>query len=78
MPARHKQIGQCAGHDQAMGVLCQSAVAHLNETKHPFDDPDRMLDLGPHLRSSGWAWKRTVAANAASISDCATPWPLTK
>src|SRR5215831_12803244 len=50
MPSRHEQIGQCAGDDEAMSVLCQSAVAYLDEAEHPFDDPNRMLDPGAHLR----------------------------
>src|SRR5215831_6454614 len=50
MPTRHKQIGKRAGHDQAMRVPFEPAIAHLGKTKHPLDDPDRMLDLGPHLR----------------------------
>jgi hypothetical protein len=33
-----------------MGVLFEPAIAHLGEAKHALDDPDRMLDLGPHLR----------------------------
>ena len=45
MPARHEQIGQCAGHEQAMRVLLQPAVAHLGEAEHPLDDTDRMFDL---------------------------------
>jgi hypothetical protein len=40
MLARHKQIGQRADYDQAVGVLRQSAIAHLDKTEHPFDDPD--------------------------------------
>src|SRR2546430_17004974 len=49
MPARHKQIGQRAGHEQAMRVLLQPAIAHLGKAEHPLDDPDRMLDPGPHF-----------------------------
>src|ERR1700730_5052994 len=49
MPARHKQIGEGAGHEQAMGVLIEAAIAHLDETEHPLDDPDRMLDLGSYF-----------------------------
>jgi len=44
MAARHKQIGECAGHDQAMGVLLDPAIAHLDETEHSLDDPDRVFD----------------------------------
>ena len=49
MPAGHEQIGQRAGHEQAMGVLLQPAIAHLGKAEHPLDDPDRMLDPGPHF-----------------------------
>ena len=49
MVARHKQIGQCAGHQQAVGVLGEPAIAHLGKAEHPFNDPDRMLDPGAYL-----------------------------
>src|ERR1700730_18792482 len=48
-PARYEQIGQCAGHEQAMGVLLQPAIAHLGKAEHPLDDPDRMFNPGPHF-----------------------------
>src|SRR5215831_5706621 len=50
MAARHEQIGQRAGDEQAMEVLVQPAIAHLGKAEHPLDDPDRMLDAGPHFR----------------------------
>ena len=49
MPAYHKQIGERAGHEQAMSVLLEPAIAHLGKAEHPLDDPDRMLDPGPHF-----------------------------
>ena len=49
MPAYHKQIGQRAGHEQGVGVLLEPAIAHLGKAEHPLDDPDRMLDPGPHF-----------------------------
>src|SRR5215472_2934159 len=49
MAARHEQIGQGAGHQQAMGILAEPAVAHLGKAKHPLDNPDRMLDPGAYL-----------------------------
>src|SRR6476646_9347844 len=49
MAARDEQIGQRAGHDQAVGVLRQSAIAHLGKAEHPLDDPDRMFDPSPHF-----------------------------
>src|ERR1044071_2357702 len=48
MTARHEQIGQCAGHQQAMFVLLEPAIAHLGKAEHPLDDPDRMFDPSPH------------------------------
>src|SRR5215472_2523138 len=50
MPARHEQIGERAVHEQAMSVLRQSAIAHLDKVKHSLNDPDRMLDPGSHFR----------------------------
>src|SRR6476660_1585078 len=49
MPARHEPIGQCAGHEQAMGVLLEPTIAHLGKAEHPLDDSDRMLDPSPHF-----------------------------
>src|SRR5262252_1316362 len=51
MPARHEQIDERAGHEQAMSVLLEPAITHFGETKYSLDDPDRMLDFGPHLRT---------------------------
>src|SRR5215831_3304657 len=50
MPARHKQIGEGAGHEQAMSILFEPAIARFGKAKHSPDNPDRMLDFGPHLR----------------------------
>src|ERR1700760_1045742 len=50
MPAHHEQVGQRAGHEQAMRVLLQPAIAHFGKAEHPLDDPDRMFDPGPHFR----------------------------
>src|SRR5690348_12045633 len=47
MPARHKQIGEGTGHEQAMSVRFEPAIAHFGKAKHSLDDPDRMLDFGP-------------------------------
>src|SRR4029077_4020169 len=49
MPARYEQIGQGAGHEQAMGVFLQPAIAHLGKAEHPLDDPDRMFTPSPHF-----------------------------
>src|SRR5499427_680480 len=32
-----------------MRVLVEPAIAHLGKAEYPFDDPDRMLDAGPHF-----------------------------
>ena len=50
MPAHHEQVGQRAGHQQAMRVLLQPAIAHFGKAEHPLDDPDRMFDPGPYFR----------------------------
>src|SRR5690242_20337911 len=50
MPAHHEQIGQRAGHEQAMRVLLQPAIAHLGKAEHALYDPDRMFDPSPHFR----------------------------
>jgi hypothetical protein len=49
MAARHEEIGQRAGYEQAMQVLRQSAIAHFGKAKHTLDDLDRMLDPGRTL-----------------------------
>jgi hypothetical protein len=49
MTTCHEQIGQRAGHEQAMSVLLEPAITHLGKAEHPLDDPDRMFDLGPHF-----------------------------
>src|SRR5580692_4418755 len=49
MPARDEQIGQCAGHQQAMFVLVQPAIAHLGKAEHPLANPDDMIDPGAHF-----------------------------
>src|SRR5215467_6432396 len=46
MPARDKQIGQGTGHKQAMGVLVEPAIAHLDKTKDPLDDPAECSHFG--------------------------------
>ncbi len=49
LAARDVEIGQRAGDEQAMGVLGQAAIAHLDEAEHPLDHADRVLDLGAHF-----------------------------
>src|SRR5437660_10897131 len=49
MEAHGEQIGQRKGHEEAMRVLLQPAIAHLGKAEHPVDDPDRMLDPGLHF-----------------------------
>ena len=44
--AYDEQIGETADHPQAMGVLRQPAVAHLDQAEHPLDHADAVLDLG--------------------------------
>ena len=49
MAAHDEQIGQRTGHQQAMRVLLQTAIAHLGKAEHPLDDPDHMFNPGPHF-----------------------------
>ena len=49
MTTCHEQIGQRTGYEQAMSVLLEPAITRLGEAEHPLDDPDRMLDSGPHF-----------------------------
>src|SRR5262249_6311170 len=49
MVADDEQIGQRTGHEEAMGVLLQTAIAHLGKAEHPLDDPDHMFNPGPHF-----------------------------
>jgi len=43
------RLASVTGHQQAMRVLLQSAIAYLGKAEHPLDDPDRMFDPGPHF-----------------------------
>ena len=49
MAAHYEQIGQRTGHEEAMRVLLQTAIAHLGKAEHPLDDPDHMFNPGPHF-----------------------------
>ncbi len=49
MAAPCEQIGQRTGHEEAMRILLQPAVAHLGKAKHPLDDPNHMFSPGPHF-----------------------------
>ena len=46
VPACHEQIGERTGDEQAVGVLFEPAIAHLEEAEDPLDDPGRVLDFG--------------------------------
>src|ERR1700712_4915722 len=48
--AKDKQVGQRAGHEQALCVLLQPAVAHLGEPEHALDHPNGVLNLRPNFR----------------------------
>src|SRR6266540_4762257 len=50
MPARHEQIGQCTGHEQAIGILRDAAVAHLVESEDALQNANGVLDLGTNAR----------------------------
>ena len=47
MAARHEQIGERAGDEQAVRVLVEPAVAGLGEAEDALDDEERVLNLGP-------------------------------
>src|SRR6202030_2632928 len=49
MAAHYEQIGQRTGHEEAMRVLLQPAIAHLGKAEYPLDDPDHMFNPGPHF-----------------------------
>src|SRR6266540_5004409 len=50
-PARHEQIGQRAGHEQAIGVLRDAAVAHLVESEDALQNPNRSEEHTSELQS---------------------------
>src|SRR6266568_1496930 len=50
VPARHEQIGQRTGHEQAIGVLRNAAVAYLVESEDALQNPNGVLDLGANAR----------------------------
>ena len=50
MPSGHIQVDQTTGHEQPVGVLGQSTIADLYETKHTLEHMERMLNLRPYLR----------------------------
>src|SRR6185437_9996790 len=49
-PSHQVQIGQRRTYLQAVQILRKTAVTGLAEAKYPLDHPDRVLDLGMHLR----------------------------
>ena len=74
MSARHEQIGQRTGDNEAMRVLFEPAIAHLGKPEYPLDDPDRMLD--PRFRE-GRLLARTfdlVRFFAGSTSSTTPRW----
>lgn len=48
--ANEKNVGQGRRYKHAVGVLRQPTVAHLGESEHALDDPDRMLHPGTDAR----------------------------
>src|SRR5262249_22170495 len=50
IPSRQIDVGQGGSHEQAVGVLGQTAIAYLGKAKDALDDPDDMFDLGAHPR----------------------------
>src|SRR5215831_19909304 len=47
-PSDHIEIGQRGAHLQPVQVLRQSPIANLLKAKHPLDDADGVLNLGPN------------------------------
>ena len=79
MAARHEQIGQRAGGEQAVEVLVQSAIAHLGKAEHPLDDADRMFDPGTHFGLGAVFRPLDLIDNTAvaAIGEIAGPWGRT-
>jgi hypothetical protein len=48
--SHHVQVHQAAGDEQAGGVLIETAVADFAEAEDAFQDQERMLHFGSHLR----------------------------
>jgi hypothetical protein len=44
MAARDEQIAERTGHEQAMPVLFEPAIAHLGKAEHLLDNPDGRFD----------------------------------
>ena len=86
MAAANEQVGQRAGHQQAMGVLVEAATAQLGKAEDSLDDGDRMLDPGPtfdlvrffarSIRSTMPRWR--IAAIGKALGACCritARWP---
>ena len=67
-PTDHEQVRQSAGDEQSIGILIQSAIAHLGKAEEPFDHEEWMLHFGPHLRFGSIPALVFVAQGAASAT----------
>src|SRR6266536_1547061 len=68
--SRQVQIGQRGGHEQAVRILGQATITHLNKAEDALDDADRMLDLGADARLGavlGALFRRQVAVAATAF-----------
>lgn len=65
----HPEIGQREHRCKLCGVLLQTTVAHLNETKLQFDHPKRMLYFGAHARVKCISWYSTGQTMSVEISS---------
>src|SRR6516225_539264 len=48
--ATDKQVDQRAGDEQAVSILLQSSITHLDESELQLHHLKHVLDFGPHLR----------------------------
>ena len=71
MPARHKQIGERAGHEHAMSVFEELATAPCKREKRPREWPLRELDAVPGRmrRHSPFATRPYIGAMHLDLSD---------
>ena len=62
-PSANKvQVGQRAGDEQPMGVLCETPIADLGEMKYALDDAEGVLDAAVDLRLDTVTLRSAVGA----------------
>jgi len=70
MPARQKQIRQCARDVSARSVFGDAAIPYLRESPQPFDHQERMLDFGARLGFGAIARLILLAQRAIDVRFC--------